>query len=130
MLKMGIFQLVLTQVPHCAIVADADYGTDGGFRGTLRQWKEPYVVAVIPSDFAVVPEDTPIIPAGTQYACGTLRKYPGFPRDIKPHTTDVIAREIPDQDWKTVEWSEGNERKVVCTILSGACSSDKNWETD
>jgi SRSO17 transposase len=100
------------QVPHCAIVADADYGTDGGFRDTLRQWKEPYVVAVIPSDFAVVPEDTPIIPAGTPYACGSLRKHLGFHRNIKPRTADVVAREIPDKDWQTVEWSEGTKGKL------------------
>jgi len=100
------------QVPHCAIVADADYGTDGVFRDTLRQWKEPHVVAVIPSDFAFVTEDTPVIPAGTPYACGSLRKHPGFPRNIKPRTADVVAHEIPDKNWQTVEWSEGTKGKL------------------
>lgn len=99
-------------MPHCAIVADADYGTDSGFREGLRQWEEPYVVAVIPSDFAVIAKDTPVIPAGTPYACGSLRKHPGFPPDMKPWTADVAAQEIPEKDWQTVVWSEGTKGKL------------------
>jgi SRSO17 transposase len=123
------------QVPHCAIVADADYGTDGGFRDVLRQWEEPYVVAVIPSDFAVVPEDTPIIPAGTRYACGTLRKHPGFPLDSKPRTADVVALKISDTDWQTVEWSEGTKgmlsarfyRMRVRVAKAGRPTDETGW---
>ena len=99
-------------VPHRAITADTAYGTNGGFRSTLRDWKEPYVVAVIPSLISTVPEDTPIIPTGTKSANGRIRKYPGLSKDVKLKTPDVIASEISDNHWQEVTWSEGTKGKL------------------
>ncbi len=103
-------------VPHLAITADTGYGSDGGFRNTLQEWEEPYVLAVTPSRFSVVPEDTKIIPAGIKYASGTSRKHPGFPKSVKPKTADVIASEIPDEDWQDVEWSEGTKGRLTASF--------------
>jgi SRSO17 transposase len=97
------------KVPHQAIVGDAGYGSDGGFRSKLRKWHEPYVLGVNPSHISVVQEDADTIPAGTKYACGTSRKYPGFPNGIKPKAANVIASEILNEEWDEVTWSEGTK---------------------
>ncbi|MFQ5885262.1 MAG: IS701 family transposase [Thermoplasmata archaeon] len=99
-------------VPHRATTTDTAYGTDGKFRSTLRDWKEPYVAAVTPSHISVVPEDTPIRSAGTRSEGGRPRVHPGFPRDVRPRTADALSSEIPDEDWKEVEWSEGTKGKL------------------
>jgi len=99
-------------VPHRAITADTAYGINGKFRSVLREWEEPYAVAVTPSDISVVPEDTPLIPAGAKAGRGRPQIHPRFPKDVKPKTADVIATEIPDKDWEEVEWSEGTKGKL------------------
>ena len=99
-------------VPHQAIIGDAGYGSDSGFRSKLREWHEPYVLGVNPSHISVVPEDADIIPAGIKFACGTSRKHPRFPNEIKPKTANDIASEIPDEEWNKVIWSEGTKGEL------------------
>lgn len=100
------------KVPHQAIIGDAGYGSDSGFRSKLREWHEPYALGVNPSHISVVPEDTDTVPAGTKYACGTSRKHPGFPIGIKPKAANDIASEIHDEEWEDVIWSEGTKGKL------------------
>jgi len=122
-------------VPHRAITADTAYGINGKFRSVLREWKEPYAVAVTPSDISVVPEDTPIIPAGTKAGRGRPQIYPRFPKDIKPKTADVLAPEIPDKDWEEVVWSEGTKGKLsarftrvrVRVAKNGRATDETGW---
>jgi SRSO17 transposase len=99
-------------VPHCAIITDTAYGTDGKFRKELRDRQEPYIVAVVPSLILVVPEDTPSISVGTKSANGCIRKYPGIPNDVIPKTPEALVSEIPDEDWQEVTWSEGTKGKL------------------
>lgn len=123
------------RVPHRAITADTAYGTDGGFRNTLQEWKEPYVVAVKPSHISVVPEDTPLIPVKKKSGKGRPRKYPGFPKGIKPKTANVVASEISDEDWQEVEWSEGTKGKLSANFIrirvrvanSGRPTEETGW---
>jgi len=102
------------KVPHRAITADTAYGTNGNFRRELREQEEPYVVAVIPSEISIVQEGTTVIPVETKSGYDeTYQKHPmKFPKDVKTKTADVVAMEIPDDDWEKIEWSEGTKGKL------------------
>lgn len=71
------------------------------------------MVAVISSEISIVPEDTSVIPAETKSEDGTSQGHTmKFSKDVKTKTADVVAMEIPDDDWGAVEWSEGTKGKL------------------
>jgi SRSO17 transposase len=108
-----IDKVLKENVPHCAIIGDTFYGTDGGFRKTLREWKEPYVLAVKSTHISVVPEDTTIIqPPEKNVGRGRPQIHHNFPKTIHPKTADQVAKELSENNWKTVEWSEGTKGKL------------------
>lgn len=101
------------KVVHQAIISDAGYGTDGGFRSRLREWKEPYIMAVTPSRLSVVPEDAEIIqPPEKKAGRGRPQIHPNFPKGTNPKTADQIVKEISEDNWETIEWSEGTKGKL------------------
>lgn len=101
------------KVVHQAIISDAGYGTNGGFRSELRKWKEPYIMAVMPSLLSVVPEDTEIIqPPEKKVRRGRPQIHPIFPKGTRPKTADLIVKEISEDNWEKIEWSEGTKGKL------------------
>lgn len=53
---MDLLDDVREITPHQAITTDSGYGVNGDFLKALRERKEPYVVAITPSDITIVPE--------------------------------------------------------------------------
>ena len=98
--------------PHQAITTDSGYGVNGDFRKELRERKEPYVVAISPSDISIVPEDTEILPPGEKIGRGRRQIHPNFPKDIQPRTAEQMVNDIPSEDWEEIEWSEGTKGKL------------------
>ena len=120
---------------HRAVIADAGYGTDSKFRKQLRTLKEPYALAVTPSNLSVVPEETPLIPPGKGGSPGRPPTGPRFPLNVAPKRTSEIATEIGDEEWKTIEWSEGTKgslsaqfvRKRVRVSYDGKPTDETGW---
>ena len=123
------------KIPHCAIIADAGYGTNGDFRKELRRIKEPYALAVTPSKISVVPEGTPILPPGQKGLRGRATKHPTFPEGIISETAAKISADIRDEEWITVDWNEGTKgrlfadfvRKRVCVTNAGKPTDETGW---
>jgi len=123
------------KVPHCAVIADAGYGTNGDFRGVLRKLKEPYVLGVRLSHISVVPEETPIIPPGQKKARGRPTIYSSLPDGVVPKTAKEIAIGIRGEEWETIEWNEGTKgklhadfvRKRVRVLDNGRPTDETGW---
>jgi SRSO17 transposase len=105
------------KIPHCAIIADAGYGTNGDFRKELRGMKEPYALAVTPSKISVVPEETRILPPGQKGLRGKKTKQPTFPEGIIPVTAETISADIRDEEWTTIDWNEGTKGRLFADFV-------------
>lgn len=134
-IALDLISRVREIIPHRAVTSDTAYGTDGDFRQSLRDWKEPYVLAVKPSHISVIPEDTHLVPAKEKSGRGRPRKYLGFPKEIKAKTADFVASEISDEDWQEVKWSEGTKgdlsaqfsRKRVRVVKANRATDETGW---
>jgi SRSO17 transposase len=95
-------------VPHKVILADSWYGRIYDFRDQLREWKEPYIVGILPDGFLFVDADTPILlPGAFGKYHGRKRIYPVLSEGAKWRTPRQIAS--LDKDWKTIQWAEGTK---------------------
>jgi SRSO17 transposase len=74
-------------VPHCGVVADADYGDNPNFLAGLEARRERYVVAVR-SDFQVRPKRRGMPP--TQRA-------------------EQVLAALPRRQWRTIRWRQGSK---------------------
>lgn len=99
------------EVPHTCIGADAEYGDSRAFRAQLREWNEPFILGVTPSELRVIPEATPIEQPEDYDADGPGRPptVPRYPEDVTATSPEAIADEFADDDWTTVAWTEGSE---------------------
>lgn len=98
---LAILDRVRTRVPHEFIGADAGYGSDGAWRKQLREWKEPYVVGVRPSDIRCAPD----VPLKTSTKTGPGRPAnPKLPDSANAITPKEWAKKV---SWETISWTEG-----------------------
>lgn len=87
-------------LPRAPVLADSDYGDDYTWRAALRARGLSYCVAVEPraKAWTHAPVGSPPPAAG--------RPAPGDPLPA-PKTLDAIARGLPPQAWRHVQWQEG-----------------------
>ena len=117
-------------VPHCAVIADAGYGTNGNFRRQLRMMKEPYALAVTPSKLSTIPEEIPLISTERKGEIELL-----IPKEVTPKSAALIASEICDSQWETIQWNEGTKgmlyaefvRKRVRVTQDGKPTDETGW---
>ena len=121
-IALGLIERVRRlQVPHLAIVADADYGRSGEFRRQLRTWDEKYVLGVQPENCQVLP-----LGEGWRGQQGQM---------LTPRSCAEIARKVPPSQWQRVYWSTGADgpmyveaihiRAVVCE--DGEPTDEEVW---
>jgi SRSO17 transposase len=88
------------QVPHRAVLADADYGTRSGFRAALRERREPYALGV--------------------QVGGMLRVMPlgpdGRPAREKPLSLREVLRSLPGSAWRTIQWAKGSQGPLTMEL--------------
>lgn len=96
-------------VPHACIGADADYGDSRAFRRTLRDWDEPYILGVTPSELRVIPEETPIEHPEEYDGSGRPPTVSRYPEGVSATSPTAIAEALEDDDWTEVAWSEGSD---------------------
>jgi SRSO17 transposase len=92
-------------VPHCCVVADADYGDNPNFLAGLEARQEPYVVAVR-TDF--------------QVSIGSKAMTPVWRADQLLHT-------VPRWQWRTIRWRQGTKgwlRKKFVAVRGWRVTSD------
>jgi len=122
------------KVPHRCILADTWYGKIPEFRAKLREWTEPYLLAMPMNELHVVPEDTPILlPGADGNHVGRPRTKPFLPDGITATTPGRIAKEA--KDWTEVCWGEGTKgrlsakfvRRKIRVCLKGAPTEEIGW---
>lgn len=79
-------------VPHGAVLADADYGRSAELRAALRERGEAYALGVMPHHLSVRPLGT-----------GAHR----------PMSAENLARTLPTRAWRRVAWGEGTQGPLV-----------------
>lgn len=100
-------------VRHGCVVADANFGRDGGFRKQLRAWEEPYVVGVKPGDLRVIPATTPIEAPGPQEGPGPGATHPRYPEGVQPASPKEIADRVDEADaWEDIVFAEGTKGEL------------------
>ena len=109
------------QIPHRAVVADADYGRVGEFRRQLRGWDEPYVLGVQPENCQVLP-----LGEGWRGQQGQV---------LTPRSCAEITSKVPPSQWKRIYWGTGADgpmyveavhvRAVVCE--DGEPTDEEVW---
>jgi hypothetical protein len=116
-------------IPFRAVVADALYGEDRGFRNGLQELKKPYVLALKPSHAWWHPEEV----------AGTLQEVAheaGWESTQRPGQWVRISRTFRDgstQDWWAVEIVAGpsgpdkQERAIVATTDPQTLPDTSTW---
>lgn len=99
---LAILARVRSRVPHEFIGADAAYGSDGAWRKQLREWNEPYVVGVRPTDIRCAP-DLPLKNVRRKRGPGRPPN-PKLPSGANAKSPMEWAEEV---SWETVTWTEG-----------------------
>lgn len=108
-----IDQALENDLEHGCVVADANFGRDGGFRKQLRAWDEAYVVGVQPSKLRVIPAQTPIEEPGPTQGRGPSSKHPRYPEAIEPVSAVAIAERVEVENaWERVSWGEGTKGEL------------------
>ncbi len=93
-------------VPTGAVLADAGYGTDTGFRGALTEMGLTYVVGIQSSTSVWSPGTGPLPPrpwSGKGRPPSLSRRDP----EHKPVSAKELAHGLPVDAWQTVTWREG-----------------------
>ena len=105
-----IRKAVAEEVTRGIVVADAGYGVDGRFRAGITELGLKYALGVQSSVTVWAPGTAPLSPAP--------RKQMGRPpsllrrdKDHQPVAAKQLASNLSAQDWKTVSWRQGTERK-------------------
>jgi SRSO17 transposase len=114
---------------HGFVGADADYGTNGEFRGQLRAWNEAYVLAVNPSSILITDAAATVIPPHGRTSHITLPEGTRVER-----VQDVFQR----ASWQWVEWSEGTKgvlggwfyRERIRVASKQVHAESLRWATD
>lgn len=88
-------------VPHQAVVADADFGSDGAFREALRLRAEKYVLGVNPGHFRTLPVDVPIR--------NSQRGFLVYDAEDEVRSAKDWASELPKEAWTEVTWARGSK---------------------
>ena len=99
-------------IPHRAVVADADYGRVGDLRRALRERKEAYALGVQPTQTEVL----------------LLEGKGGERRKLSE-----VAKELPENAWKKVVWSEGTKGKLrmeAARVRAKVCAEGKPIEEE
>lgn len=81
------------ELPHRAVLADAEYGRSGPFRRALRDRGEGYVVGIQPSS--------------------TVVRRGG----AEPMRVDRMIEAVPESEWRTVVWAEGTKGPMTVTLV-------------
>lgn len=100
-------------VEHRCVLADANFGRDGGFRRQLRDWGMPYAVGLKPSELRVIPADTPIENPGPNGERGPNPKHPRYPEDVDPFSPgELFDRVDAEGAWEEITFAEGTKGKL------------------
>lgn len=97
-------------LPHQVVLADCAYGDCGELRAQLREWKEPYVMAVTASEVRVVSAATPLLEPGGRTPDarqGRRRIRARLPPGVSGVSPKVLAEQATD--WVKVRWGEGTK---------------------
>lgn len=100
-------------VPHACIGADAEFGDSRAFRKQLREWTEPYIVGVTPSELRVIPAETPLEQPEAHTGPGRRPTAPRYPEEVEASSPADIAASLDEADWTEVRWSEGTKETLT-----------------
>jgi SRSO17 transposase len=131
-LALRMIARVRERVAHAFIGADAGYGCDGDFRAQLREWNEPYVVGVRPTDIRLAPETRLVTPP--------RKSGPGAPPGprLPPHAKPLSAHEWAKKaKWSSITWATGADGepltarvarfRVRVTVKAGKATDETGW---
>ncbi len=99
-------------VPPGCVGADAGYGDDRSFRTLLRDWSEPYILGVTPSELRIVSESTPIEEPGRRSGPGRPPTRPRFPEEKTAVAPVELSAELDKNEWTEVTWAEGTKEPL------------------
>jgi SRSO17 transposase len=119
-------------VPRGVVLADAGYGGGAAFRRSLADLGLAYSVAVRPITNVWRPGEAP---------AGRPRKHRRGPwpkgQAIAPHPfapvqVKALAQELPDEDWRTIGWREGNNARLSCrfAMIRVCCANGDGLRED
>jgi SRSO17 transposase len=125
-------------VPHACVGADSGYGKYISFRTQLREWNEPYILGVSPSNLPVIPESTPIEVPGRGSGRGRPPSEPRYAEDVSPQSPAEISSDLDDEQWSEVSWAEGTKEplsgrffrtrvRVVKSVAKRRVSDETGW---
>jgi SRSO17 transposase len=83
------------QIPHRAVLADADYGRSGELRAALRERGEAYALGVQPRALSVVPESDP---------------------SHRPISAQRLAQELSPSAWRRIVWGKGTQGPLAMEL--------------
>lgn len=121
---------VRDRVPHRFIGADSAFGKDGALRRQLREWEEPYVLAVPSGEIRCAP-DLPLKPK--PYAGVGARPKPRLPDNAVSRSPEEWARSAR---WRTMTWTQGTKgpikvnvarKRVRVTVKGGVETDETGW---
>ena len=99
-------------IPQGAVLADAGYGVDTGFRAALTKMEVAYVMGVQSSVTVWKPGEQPKPAPARRGSTGRPRKL--LQRDAKHHPVSAkeLAVSLPAEAWKKVTWRQGVKQKL------------------
>lgn len=81
------------ELPHRAVLADAEYGRSGAFRRALRDRGESYVVGIQPN--------STVVARGGEAPIRVAR----------------LIEQVPESEWRTVLWGQGTKGPMTVTLV-------------
>ena len=101
-------------IAPAVVLTDAGYGNDGAFRAGVCELGLAYAMGVQPTLSVWRPGEGPLAPRPRGGGRGRPSFRPGRSPDHKPISAKDLAKTLPPDAWRTVEWREGSN-----DVLSG-----------